>query len=223
MELLFDNANIETLKEMSQIYPFSGVTSNPSIIKAEGKIDFYNHFKTIRSIIGEDRSLHIQVVCDKADDMLKEAYNVLEGIDKKVYIKVPVTEEGLKVIRRLKAEGLNVTATAIYTSMQGLLAISYGADYIAPYFNRIETMGDNPCQVISTFRKDIDDNHSKTKILAASFHETVQVEQAINAGAQSITIQPKLLKAWMGLDCISKAVKDFAADWKNYQGKDNLL
>ena len=39
MELMFDNANIETIKEFAQIYPYVGVTSNPTIIKKEGKIE----------------------------------------------------------------------------------------------------------------------------------------------------------------------------------------
>ncbi|GEM_PF-5187727 len=37
MELLFDTANIEEIKKFSQYYPITGITSNPSILKAEGK------------------------------------------------------------------------------------------------------------------------------------------------------------------------------------------
>ena len=59
MELMFDNANLETIKEFDEIYPYVGVTSNPTIIKKEGKIDFFNHFKKMRELIGKDKSLHI--------------------------------------------------------------------------------------------------------------------------------------------------------------------
>ena len=38
MEYMFDTANIKTIKELSEIYPITGVTSNPSIVKKEGKI-----------------------------------------------------------------------------------------------------------------------------------------------------------------------------------------
>ena len=132
MELMFDNANIETLKHYAEIYPYVGVTSNPSIIKEEGKIDFFNHFREIRNIIGRDRSLHIQVVSTKAEDIIKEAEKIAERIDKDVYIKIPVTEEGLKAIKILKSQGYKLTATAIYTRIQGMLAIAAGVDYIAP-------------------------------------------------------------------------------------------
>ena len=40
MEFLFDTANIQEIQKYIAIYPITGVTSNPSIIKKEGKIDF---------------------------------------------------------------------------------------------------------------------------------------------------------------------------------------
>ena len=104
MELMLDNANLKELEECLKIFPCSGITSNPSIIKAEGKINFINHFKSIRKLIGMDKSLHIQVISDKCEDMIKEAHYVLNHIDKNVFIKIPVTIEGLKAMKILKEE-----------------------------------------------------------------------------------------------------------------------
>ncbi len=50
MELLFDTANLEDIKKYNAIYPITGITSNPSILKAEGKIDFFAHLREIRNI-----------------------------------------------------------------------------------------------------------------------------------------------------------------------------
>ena len=223
MELMFDNANIETIKEFAQIYPYVGVTSNPTIIKKEGKIDFFEHFRKIREIIGKERSLHIQVVSTTAEEIIKEAELITEKIDKDVYVKIPVTEEGLKAIKVLKARGFKITATAVYTQMQGLVAIAAGADYIAPYFNRIESRGEDAAATIAAFRNNIDFSGAKTKILAASFHTGKQVSKAIAAGADAITIQPKLLTSIIHADYIDEAVETFAEDWKMSQGSNNLL
>ena len=62
MEILFDTANLAAIEEMTPFYPVSGVTTNPTILKAEGPLDFYNHFLEIRKIIGAERTLHIQVL-----------------------------------------------------------------------------------------------------------------------------------------------------------------
>ena len=226
MELMFDNANIETIKEFSEIYPYVGVTSNPTIIKKEGKIDFFNHFKQIREILGKDKSLHIQVVSQSAEEMIKEAEKIVKKIDKDVYIKIPVTEEGLKAIKTLKARGFKITATAIYTKMQGLVAIAAGADYIAPYFNRIQSRGSDAAATVACFRQNIDFFGKKTKILAASFHHGGQVIKALQAGADAVTLSPELLREMICINptnYIENAITTFAADWEESQGTKSIL
>jgi len=220
MQYMFDTVNLEDIKHFSEFFPITGITSNPSIIKIEGKINFFNHFKEIRRIIGEDRSLHIQVVAKDYEGIMADAHAILKNIDKKVFIKVPVTEQGLKAIRALKSEGFGVTATAIYTKIQGLLALEAGADFIAPYYNRMENMDIDPRIVITTFAKMIKEYNYSTKILAASFKNMGQVNTAFECGAQTATIKPALLHDALKMPAITKAVEDFTADWENVFGKD---
>ena len=54
-------------------------------------------------------------------------------------LKFRLLLRGLAAIKTLKSEGYKITATAIYTVFQGLLAIEAGADYLAPYYNRWRT------------------------------------------------------------------------------------
>lgn len=226
MELMLDTANLKTIKEFLDIYPYVGVTSNPTIIKKEGKIKFFEHFNKIRKLIGKERTLHIQVVSQTAEEMIKEAEKIVEKIDKDVYIKIPVTEDGLKAIKILKEKGYNVTATAIYTKMQGLVAIAAGADYIAPYFNRIQSRGSDAAATVACFRQNIDYFKKHTKILAASFHHGGQVIKALQAGADSVTIQPDLLREMVCINptnFIENAVVTFASDWEESQGCKNIL
>lgn len=219
MEYMFDTANIELIKECSKIFPITGVTSNPSIIKKEGKIDFFNHFRKIREIIGMDKTLHIQVVAQDCEGMIKEAKVILENVDNKVCIKVPVNSEGLKAMRILKAEGVSITATAIYTTAQGLLAMEAGADFIAPYFNRMENMDIDPRKVIKTFADMIEKYNYSTKILAASFKNIGQVNDAFACGAQTATLAPEILQDALKMPAIQKAIDDFTTDWEAIFGK----
>ena len=219
MEYLFDTANIEDIKKYSELFPITGVTSNPSIIKKEGKIDFFKHFKQIRTTIGMDKTLHIQVLAETAEDMIAEAHAILNNVDDKVFIKIPTTPQGLKAMRILKAEGVNITATAIYTKMQGLLAMEAGADFIAPYYNRMQNLAIDPEDVISTFAQMIASYGYPTKILAASFKNMGQVNSAFECGAQAATLQPSLLMDAFNMPSIQKAVDDFAADWEQVFGK----
>lgn len=214
MEYLLDTANLNDIETYQSYFPIAGVTSNPSIVKKEGKIDFFSHMKQIRSIIGMEKSLHIQVTASDAEGMLKDAQAILSKVDAKVYIKVPVTLEGIKVIKMLKANQVNVTATAIYTKQQGFLAIKAGADYIAPYYNRMEHNGMDAKETIASLASMIRQYDYQTKILAASFKNAGQIDQAFIAGAQSATMDPQILCDALQLPTILKAVDDFEKDWK---------
>lgn len=219
MEFLFDSANLEEIKKYAEIFPITGITSNPSILKAEGRIELFPHLKKIRGIIGADKTLHVQVIAENYEGILKEADTILQKVDDKVFIKIPVTEEGLKAIRVLKTRGVGVTATAIYSKIQGFMAIAAGADFIAPYYNRMENLDIDPCHTIAAFRQMIDENGASTKILAASFKNIAQVNAALLAGAHTVTIQPLLLHEAFGMAAVKKAVDDFHTDWVKIQGE----
>ncbi len=96
MKYFLDTANLQDIRYYCDVFPIAGVTSNPSIVKKEGKIDFFAHMKEIRSIIGIDRPLHIQVTAPDTEGMLGDADTLLTKIDPEVYVKVPVTMEGIK-------------------------------------------------------------------------------------------------------------------------------
>ncbi|WP_317855901.1 fructose-6-phosphate aldolase [Chakrabartyella piscis] len=218
MQYLLDTANLEEIKKYTEIFPITGVTSNPSIVKNEGKIDFFAHMKEIRSIIGFEQSLHIQVTALDFDGMMKDADTILEKVDKEVYIKVPVTLAGIQVIKALKARGNNVTATAIYSKAQGFLAMEAGADYIAPYYNRMENMNVDPEDAIAAFADMIDMYGYSTKVLAASFKNAGQIDKAFMAGAQAATLQPDIMVAALKQATILDAVDAFNNDWESIYG-----
>ena len=149
MEFMLDTLNINEIKKWARVLPLAGVTSNPTIAKKEGEIDFFKRIHEVREIIGEAPSIHVQVVAKDYDGILKDAAKIRQECGGNVFIKVPVTPEGLAAIKTLKSEGYKITATAIYTVFQGLLAIEAGADYLAPYYNRMENLNIDSAQVIA--------------------------------------------------------------------------
>ena len=179
MEFMLDTLNLDEIKKWARVLPLAGVTSNPTIAKKEGNIDFFDRIHKVREIIGGSPSIHVQVVAKDYEGILKDAAEIREQCDENTYIKVPVTPEGLAAIKVLKAEGYKITATAIYTVFQGLLAIEAGADYLAPYYNRMENLNIDSAQVISQLASAIERNHSSSKILAASFKNVAQVNRAL--------------------------------------------
>ncbi len=222
MEFMLDTANLAAIEQFMAVVPVAGVTSNPSIIKSEGKIDFFEHMKQIRKLIGMECSLHAQVVSQTYEGMLADAHAILSQIDDQVYIKVPVSAVGLQVIKALKKQGVNVTATAIYTKFQGYLAIAAKADYIAPYFNRMENLNSDAAEAIEEMSREIRRSNSQTKILAASFKNVKQVNTALECGAHSATMGVNIISQAFADPSIQKAVDDFTSDWQAVYGETTI-
>ena len=103
--------------------------------------------------------------------------------------------------------------------MQGLLAIQAGADYLAPYYNRMENLNIESDDVIKQLAEAIDRQGSSSKILAASFKNVAQVNRALANGAQAVTAGPDVFAAAFSMPSIQKAVEDFADDWFETQGR----
>lgn len=218
MKYLLDTANLDDIRELSEYLPIAGVTSNPTIVKREGAVPFFAHMREIRTIIGSLRPLHIQVTARNYDGMMRDAEAVFRHVDEKVFIKVPVDFAGVKVIKALKRQGANVTATAVYGMDQAFIALEAGADCIAPYFNRMEALGVDAANVIGSIAGIINHYGYETEILAASFKQSAQIDRAILAGAHSVTVSPNILREIFAKKVVTDAIQVFADDWSDLYG-----
>ena len=222
MKYLIDSANLDEIRALSEYLPIAGVTSNPSIVKKEGSVPFFAHMREIRSIIGKLRPLHIQVTATDYDGMMRDAETVFHHVDEKVFIKVPVDFEGVKVIKALRRQGANVTATAVYGMDQAFMALEAGADCIAPYYNRMEALGVDAASVIGNIAGIIAHYGYETEILAASFKQPAQIDRAILAGAHSVTVAPDVLRGIFAKQVVADAVQAFSDDWAGLYGGKTL-
>lgn len=222
MKYLIDSANLDEIRALSEYLPIAGVTSNPSIVKKEGSVPFFAHMREIRSIIGKLRPLHIQVTATDYDGMMRDAEAVFHHVDEKVFIKVPVDFEGVKVIKALRRQGANVTATAVYGMDQAFMALEAGADCIAPYYNRMEALGLDAASVIGNIAGIIAHYGYETEILAASFKQPAQIDRAILAGAHSVTVAPDVLRGIFAKQVVADAVQAFSDDWAGLYGGKTL-
>ena len=224
MKLLLDDARLDKIGHAVATYPLAGVTTNPTILKdARPTLPFYDHLRAIRQAIGPQRSLHVQVVARDTAGMLAEAERIIAALGRdNLFVKVPVTEAGLAAVGELKKRGVGVTATAIYTTMQGLLAAAAGADYLAVYVNRMQNIDIDPYVTIDALRVDIDRGGGTSQILAASFKNASQVTEAVRAGAHAVTVSPEIIAQALGFGEVRSAVDEFAADWETTFGTETL-
>lgn len=221
MELILDTNNIEAIKDLNGMLNITGVTTNPSIVVKSGK-SFEELCKELVEVLDEDQLLFFQVVSEDYDGIMKEARIISKLRDKNMFVKIPVTHEGLKAIKQAKKEGIDVLATAIYTPDQAFLAAMNGADYLAPYVNRMDDYGDG-VNAVKDLIEMLRVNNMDTKVVAASFKNTRQVHELIKAGIQAVTVPDDIVYKMIDHPGTAIAVKEFSDNWNKAYNKNQLI
>ncbi|MBQ2724808.1 MAG: fructose-6-phosphate aldolase [Clostridia bacterium] len=218
MLYLIDTAKLEDIRRVCEYYPVAGVTTNPTIISRE-KGDFKKIICDIREIIGENKQLHVQTTATEAKDILREAEMIRQTVGGNFFIKIPITKEGLKATEMCKKMGIGVTMTAIFTQPQALMAARAGADFVAPYINRLDNIVSDGVNVVNEIVDIFKVYDIKTQVLAASFKNVEQVHKVSMTGAHAVTINPDLFDMMIYHPLTYYAIDDFTADWQQVYGE----
>ena len=210
MKFFVDTADVKEIEELNDLGLVDGVTTNPSLImKSGGKI--LDVTKQICDIVKGPVSAEVTAL-DYAG-MMKQA-KVLAAIAQNIAIKVPLTMDGLKACRALRAQGRMVNVTLCFSATQALLAAKAGATFISPFVGRVDDMADDGMEIVSEIRTIYDNYDFKTEILAASIRSVNHVKQAALIGADVATVPAKILKALYQHPLTDKGLESFLADWK---------
>lgn len=221
MEFFIDSADIEAIRELCAFLPIDGVTTNPTIMTKSGK-EPEQVLAELAEVLSEDQKIIAQVVSLDYEGILAEAQRLaqIRG-GRNVVVKIPVTREGLRAIPAVKAMGISVLATGIYSPDQAFWAAKAGADYLAPYVNRMCAYGDGVGQVVELVRT-LAQYGMGAKVCAASFKNVDQVHRLLAAGVPAITVSPDVIREMVGHPGTSAAMDTFTADWERAYGRTSL-
>ena len=217
MEFILDTSDINAIKEYDELLTIAGVTTNPTIITRSGK-EPEVVIKEILDYLKSEQKFFAQVVATDFEGIMDEARYINSLRPENTYAKIPVTRVGLKAIKAAKAEGLNVLATAIYSADEAFLAAMNGADYLAPYVNRMCNYGDGIGQAIDLIQM-LAAQGLESKVMAASFKNVEQVHELIAAGIQSVTVPPEIVKLMIEHPGTETAVGEFTENWQKAYGR----
>ena len=221
MEFILDTADVTEIKKLNELLTVAGVTTNPTII-TKSKKSFQDTVKEIIEVLNENQTFFVQAISTTCEEIVEEAKYICSLREKNTYVKIPVTHEGLKAIKECKKLGLGVLATAIYTADQAFMAAMNGADYLAPYVNRMENYGDGIKEVKDLIEM-LKVNGLSSKVVAASFKNKKQVHDLIVAGIQAVTVPVDVAYSMINHPGTEIAVGEFTENWNNAFGRRTLL
>lgn len=212
MKFFIDTANLDEIKEASEMGLIDGVTTNPSLVAKEGgKIDFKEHIAKICEIVSGDVSAEVTALDTKT--MLREG-RALAKIAPNVVVKCPLTLDGLKATRTLRGEGIKVNMTLCFSPAQALLAAKAGATYISPFIGRLDDIAQDGMQLIRDIIQIYDNYDYATEVLAASIRHPMHIVDCALAGADVATVPFKILTQLVKHPLTDKGLDSFLSDWK---------
>lgn len=217
MEFYLDSADVKTIEKYVKNFNIKGVTCNPTIIIKDG-----GSIKELVENVPKDTELYLQVLAQDHEGIIKETKQLM-SLSPNIIVKIPATPEGLIAIRKLKEEGIDTLATAIYSVNQALMAANCGAAYVAPYVNRMNNLEIDGIQSTLDIKKVFDEQNIDCKVIAASFKNTAQIQKLMVNGIKSVTIGADLLERIICNTESVQAAEDFADAWENAYGSLELL
>lgn len=214
MQIFLDTANIDEIERWTAEGIVDGVTTNPSIMYADGVYDLERGAVRIAELV-HPRPVSVEVTTNDRDEMLSQAF-ALARLASNIVVKIPVINEFgescLRVVRELEAERVQVNVTACLSFGQAALAAKAGATYVSLFAGRISDEGHDAAGVIRATAEWLRLWGYKAQIIVGSIRQTYNIQEAALAGAHVVTVPPQFLGKLLDHKYSRETVRGFIQD-----------
>ncbi|HEY7506058.1 MAG TPA: fructose-6-phosphate aldolase [Nitrososphaera sp.] len=216
MKIFLDTANVESIKKYNDMGLVDGITTNPTLLSKEKG----NPAEIMRQIVKIVKGpVSLEVVATSFQEMIEEAHR-LKKYGQNVVVKIPMIPEGLKAVKKLKADGIDTNVTLVFSANQAILAAKAGAAYVSPFIGRLDDAGQDGMGLIREIVQIYRNYQFGTNVLVASVRHPLHVIDAGKIGAHVVTLPPDILGKMMSHPLTDKGLHTFLSDWEKVK-KDN--
>ena len=214
IKIFSDGADKSSMLEMYAKPFIQGLTTNPTLMKKAGVVDYRKFCKDILKVIN-DKPISFEVFSDEFPEMERQAMEISSWGDN-VYVKIPVTntkgQSSYDLIKRLTNKGIKVNVTAVMTIDQvNHIIPSLSAkvpSYISVFAGRIADTGRDPIPIMNAVIEKISHVPS-AELIWASPRELLNIIQANDIGCHIITVTNEFINK---LDLIDYDLNKFSLD-----------
>ncbi|HEY7733809.1 MAG TPA: fructose-6-phosphate aldolase [Nitrososphaera sp.] len=216
MKIFLDTANVESIKKYNDMGLVDGITTNPTLLSKEKG----NPAEIMRQIVKIVKGpVSLEVVATSFQEMIDEAHR-LKKYGQNVVVKIPMIPEGLKAVKKLRADGIDTNVTLVFSANQAILAAKAGASYVSPFIGRLDDAGQDGMGLIREIVQIYRNYQFGTNVLVASVRHPLHVIDAGKIGAHVVTLPPDILGKMMSHPLTDKGLNAFLSDWEKVK-KDN--
>lgn len=206
--IYLDSALIDEAQLIQDWGWVKGITTNPTLLAKS----HLSPEETLEKLAILSRSeLYYQLTAIDVEGMLAEGRKAFDIIGEKTVLKVPATAVGFQVVSSLSTH-IPCAVTAIYSPAQAAVAREAGAKYAIAYVNRATRLLGDGLKLVREMATLL--QGSSVEILAASLKSPKEAADAMQAGADRVTLGLEVLKAMTTHELSEKTVEEF-----NRQGR----
>jgi transaldolase len=210
VKIFLDTANLKAINTYNDMGLVDGITTNPTLLANEDQ----NPAELMREIVKIVKGpVSLEVIATETDEMLEEAHK-LKKFGQNVIVKIPMTANGMKAVRKLKEDGINTNVTLVFSSNQAILAAKAGASYVSPFIGRLDDIGNEGMILIKEIMQIFRNYQFKAEVLVASIRHPIHVIEAGTIGADIVTLPPEILGKMLAHPLTDKGLALFLSDWE---------
>jgi transaldolase len=210
VKIFLDTANLKAINTYNEMGLVDGITTNPTLLAKEEQSPAELMREIVRIVKGP---VSLEVIATETDEMLEEAHK-LKKFGQNVIVKIPMTSNGMKAVRKLTEDGIDTNVTLIFSANQAILAAKAGASYVSPFIGRLDDIGSEGMILIKEITQIFRNYQFRTQVLVASIRHPVHVIEAGRIGADIVTIPPEILAKMLAHPLTDKGLALFLSDWE---------
>lgn len=210
MKIFLDTASIESIKKFVDMGIVDGITTNPTLISREKGHPEDIMREIVKIVKGP---VNLEVVATNSEEMIEEGLR-LKKFGENVIVKIPMTADGLKAVKKLAQNKIKTNVTLIFSSNQALLAAKAGASYVSPFIGRLDDAGQEGMTVIKEIVQIFRNYAYPAEVLVASVRHPIHVIEAGILGAHIVTLPPDILGKMLTHPLTDKGLDLFLSDWE---------
>jgi TalC/MipB family fructose-6-phosphate aldolase len=214
MALYIDSAYLPEIIEVARAVPVGGVTTNPTLVlqAQERGQDLKPEHLLNELLCHTGGTIFMQPGAATEEEMYEQALAYIQAAPDRVLPKIPMTQVGMRVAKKLHHHGM--AFTAVTSTAQAYSAALLEAHCIIPYYNRLERLGIDAGKRLAEMAGVLSHQQFPTRILAASIKSSGEAVSALLAGAHDITAAPRVLLEMVSDPYSDAAVEQFTQDWQ---------
>jgi transaldolase len=219
MRIFLDTANLEHIRHGVSLGVVTGVTTNPSLVSREGKVDYRKLVEEICAIVPGPVST--EVLGQDVKTMVAEAREIAKWADN-VVVKIPASPEGVEATAVLAKENVKVNLTLCFTLNQAILAAEAGARFISPFVGRLDDIGEDGMMVVADIVEYLDYYQLPSQVIAASIRHPQHCLMAARIGAHIATVPYEVLLQMIRHPLTDIGIQRFRDDWNRVMTTEGL-